>query len=362
MTNFEKWDKKFREQNLYEFNNNENGLLWLKVRSVCRAKQLAQFLAANNLVLASTKIADQNAELFELLEIVPNAIQILNDYLQVKSHNWYDDMGIDEVKLKEDLYKVRCYAWGGDQNNSLDRHLVNKYAKTISNYDELVSRQNEIADNVWRYVQNSWYNNWTSYLIESLFKRHNKVVSAAGAIKSVDFFVDDYPIDLKVTYFPNQYMDEKLKIKLGKKVLSWLKEQAGKVNITVNNSLTESQQIYALSEKLSEQGHSNILDILKDKRKEVVSDAQVNKLELMAWLYTKQGEMRFGAENRLFVILVDTIDISQSWKMKLAFSLIEPKITDYLDHFDENSLKKVNFTFRKKKYKSLADIIFVVKE
>lgn len=28
-----------------------------------------------------------------------------------------------------------------------------------------------------------------------------------------------------------------------------------------------------------------------------------------------------------------------------------------LDHFDENSLKKVNFTFRKKRYKSLADII-----
>lgn len=44
MTNFEKWDKEFRAQNLYAFNNNANGLLWLKVRAVCRGKQIKQFL------------------------------------------------------------------------------------------------------------------------------------------------------------------------------------------------------------------------------------------------------------------------------------------------------------------------------
>jgi len=112
------------------------------------------------------------------------------------------------------LYKVHHYAWGGDQNNSLDKHLVSRYVKVISNYDELQSKQNEIVDNAWNYVQTSWYNNWISYLIESLFKRHENVISVVGEIKSVDFFLNNNPIDLKATFFPNQYMEEKLKIKL----------------------------------------------------------------------------------------------------------------------------------------------------
>ncbi|RGK24235.1 hypothetical protein DW182_12150 [Bacteroides sp. AM16-24] len=361
MTNFEKWDKEFRAQNLYAFNHDINGLLWLKVRAVCRSKQIEQFIVENNITLAATKIAEQNVELFGKLEGMPNAMQLLDDYLKVKSHNWYDAMGIDEAKLKADLYKVQHYAWGGDQNNSLDKHFVSRYVKVISNYDDLVSKQTEIADNAWHYVQTSWYNNWTSYLIESLFKRHEKVISAVGEIKSVDFFIDNNPIDLKVTFFPNQYMDEKLKDKLGKKELTWLKQKAKEVGITVDNTLSESQQMYTLSEKLSEIGRTDILDELKTKRKDVITDAQANTMELMTWLYANQGEMRFGAENRLFVILVDTTDMSQSWKMKRAFSLIEPKVNDYLNYFNANSLKEVNFTFKKDRYKSLADIVFVVK-
>lgn len=361
MTNFEKWDNEFRTQNLYAFNQNSNGLLWLKVRAICRSKQIEQFVTQNNITLTQTKIAEQNVELFEKLEIIPNAMQFLDNYLKIKSHNWYDAMGVDEVKLKEDLYKVQYYAWGGDQNNSLDKHLVSRYVKVISNYDELVGRQSEIAENAWNYVQTSWYNNWTSYLIESLFKRHKKVISAVGEIKSVDFFISDYPIDLKVTFFPNQYMDEKLKQKLGKKELTWLKQKAKEVGITVNNTISESQQLYTLSEKLAEIGRTDILDELNTKRKEVIAKTQANTVELMTWLYANQGEMRFGAENRLFVILIDTANISQSWKMKRAFSLIEPKINNYLNQFNEKSLKEISFTFKKNSYKALSDVIFIIK-
>lgn len=361
MTNFEKWDNEFRTQNLYSFNQDPNGLLWLKVRAVCRSKQIEQFVSQNNITLTKTRIAEQNIELFEKLEVIPNAMRLLDDYLKIKSHDWYDAMGIDEMKLKEDLYKVRHYAWGGDQNNSLDKHLVSRYVKVISNYDELMSKQPEIADNAWNYVQTSWYNNWTSYLIESLFKRHEKVISAAGEIKSVDFFIANNPIDLKVTFFPNQYMGEKLKDKLGKKELAWLKQKAKKIGITVNNAVPESLQMYTLSEKLTEIGRTDILDELNTKRKEVIAEAQANTMELMTWLYANQGEMRFGAENRLFVILADTADMSQSWKMKRAFSLIEPKINNYLDRFNEKSLKEIDFTFKKNRYKALADVIFIVK-
>ncbi len=361
MSNFEKWDKEFRSQNLYAFNNNTNALLWLKVRAVCRGKQIEQFLNDNSLTLSTTKISERNVELFELLEGREDAMSMLDKYLQGKNHEWYTSMGIDEEKLKSDLYKVQYYAWGGDQNNSLDKHLVSRYVKVISEYDELVNKQGEIANNAWNYVQNSWYNNWTSYLIESLFKRHQRVISAVGEIKSVDFFIGDYPVDLKVTFFPNQYMEEKIKLKLGKGVLAWLKAKGKEFGITVGSGDSEAQQIYTLTEKLSEQGHNDIIRMLNDVKGAVIKDAQNSPVELMTWLYAHQGEMRFGAENRLFVILADSTDMSQSWKMKRAFSLIEPKVQSYLDSFTDNSLKKIDFTFKKQTYSSLADVIFVVK-
>lgn len=124
---------------------------------------------------------------------------------------------------------------------------------------------------------------------------------------------------------------------------------------------SETQQIYTFSEKLEEIGRTDILSELNDRRKEVIADAQANTVELMTWLYANQGNMRFGAENRIFLILADTADMNQSWKMKRAFSLIEPKINNYLEQFDEHSLKEIEFTFEEKRYRTLADVIFVVK-
>lgn len=361
MTNFEKWNKAFKTQDLYAFNHNENAVLWLKVRAICRGKQIQHFINENKITLSSSKIAEQNAELFEILETMPDAMQRLDAFLNEKDNEWYNTMGINNDTLKEDLYKVRHYVWGGDRNNSLDKHLISKYVKVISNYDELLCKQNEIAEDAWNYIQTSWYNNWTSYLIESLFKKHERVISAVGEIKSIDFFIDNIPIDLKVTFFSNQYMDEKIKAKLGKKELTWLKQKAKELGITADNTLTETQQIYTLSEKLSEIGNTEILQELNNKRKEVINESQANTIELMTWLYANQGEMRFGAENRLFVILADSTDISQSWKMKRAFSLIEPKIKDYLNNFNSDILKTINFSFKGNHYKSLADAIFIIK-
>lgn len=363
MDGFEKWDKEYRSQNMYAFNFDPAGLLWLKVKAVCRSKLIRQFLADNGISLASKKLREQQEELFLMLENKLDAMAILDRFLRETSHEWYETMHIDEARLKDDLYKVHHYEWGGDKNNSLDRHLVSRYVKVISGYDELASRRDEIADNAWRYVQTSWYNNWTSYLIESLFKRHgSKVVSAVGEIRGVDFFIADIPIDLKVTFFPRQYMQEKLKSKLGIKELSWLKSQARTAGIAVDGTQPEEQQIYVLSEKLSETGHREILDELNEMRKGVVMETQSDATELIKWLYSNQGEMRFGSENRLFIVLVDITDMSQSWKMKRAFTLIEPTVSRYIDGFNSHSLREIDFSFNGNRYRSLADAIFIVKE
>ena len=81
----------------------------------------------------------------------------------------------------------------------------------------------------------------------------------------------------------------------------------------------------------------------------------------MKWLYENQGEMRFGAENRIYLILVDAAQPEQSWKLKRDFDLIKTKVDSYLDNFNKSSIKTISFTFKGDNYEAMADIIFVIK-
>lgn len=361
MTNYEKWDHEFRTNNLFAFNNNDKALLYLKVRAICRKTLITQFLKENNLTLKSTKVKEQFPELYALLENKPELIPKLDCFLRNRNNEWYKEMGVDEDKVRTALHKINAYEWGGDHNNSLDQYLVRRYVKVISDYDTLQKKATEIQANAWNFVQTSWYNNWTSYLIESIFKKHERVLSAIGEIKSVDFFIDKYPIDLKVTYFPNEFMEKKLKEKIGNKELAWLKKEAKKVNISPDKGLSDAEQLTFLKEELENHGHSNIIEVLTKHKQEIIDKACKHPEELMEWLYENQSARLFGAENRLFLVLVDTKDMKQSWKMKRAFTLIEPTVKNYLDSFNAHSLKKINFTFNQKNYTSRSDIIFITK-
>ena len=362
MTNYEKWDHEFRTNNLFAFNNNPEALLYLKVRAICRKTLITQFVKENNLTLKSKKVKEQFPELYALLENKSELIPKLDCFLRNRNNEWYKEMGVDENKVRTALRKINAYEWGGDQNNSLGQYLIRRYVKVISDYDTLQKKANEIQANAWNFVQTSWYNNWTSYLIESIFKKHKRVLSAIGEIKSVDFFIDNYPIDLKVTYFPNEFMEKKLKDKIGNKELAWLKKEAKKVNISPDKNLSDAEQLTFLKEELENHGHSNIIDALTKYKQEVIDKACKHPKELMKWLYENQSARLFGAENRLFLVLVDTKDMKQSWKMKRAFTLIEPTVKNYLDSFNDDSLKIINFTFKQKNYTSLSDIIFIIKK
>lgn len=312
MTNYEKWDHEFRTNNLFAFNNNDKALLYLKVRAICRKTLITQFLKENNLTLKSTKVKEQFPELYALFEDKPELIPQLDCFLRNRNNEWYKEMGVDEDKVRTALHKINAYEWGGDHNNSLDQYLVRRYVKVISDYDTLQKKATEIQANAWNFVQTSWYNNWTSYLIESIFKKHERVLSAIGEIKSVDFFIDKYPIDLKVTYFPNEFMEKKLKDKIGNKELAWLKKEAKKVNISPDKGLSDAEQLTFLKEELENHGHSNIIEVLTKHKQEIIDKACKHPEELMEWLYENQSARLFGAENRLFLVLVDTKDMKQS--------------------------------------------------
>lgn len=362
MTNFEKWNNAFQSNNLSAFNHNEKALLYLKVRAIRRGKLIKKFTEKYQLELKSTKVNNQFSELYSLLENNPNGKNMLNTFLQDRNNEWYKTKKINEEEVKSDLRKIDTYEWGGDQNNSLDQYLVKRYVKDISNYNTLQKKADEIATNAWKFVQTSWYNKWTSYLIESIFKKHERVLSAIGEIKSVDFFIDDYPIDLKVTYFPNEYMENRLKEKIGNKELTWLKKKAKALGIKSGKKLSNSEQITFLKEELENNGHSEVIKQLTDTKKYIIEEVRKHPKTLIKWLYEHQSVRLFGAENRLFLVLVDIKDMKQSWKMKRAFSLLEPKIKEFLDKFSAKSLKEITFNFKGTNYTSLSDIIFIVKE
>jgi hypothetical protein len=94
---------------------------------------------------------------------------------------------------------------------------------------------------------------------------------------------------------------------------------------------------------------------------EVIKEPQ----RLIKWLYEEQGERRFDAANRLFLVLIDKNDLEESWKMKRNLDLLKDKINSYLDKFNGKEIEKLKIEFDwmdGKRYTALSDVIFIVKE
>lgn len=115
----------------------------------------------------------------------------------------------NESELVNELYKIQLFDWGGLHRNSLERTIVNNYVKKITSYESLNNEiDGNLHDSMRAYVLASWYNHWSSIIIEDIFKEHDKVIPAVGLIKKIDFFVNNKPFDLKVTYLPEGYIKD----------------------------------------------------------------------------------------------------------------------------------------------------------
>jgi len=361
MKTFDYWNKLSANGNLVEFSENKTGLLWLKLKSIIRVDLTKEFLKTANFKISSNKQGEIFRELFEILsKEVDESHSILNDFIKCISKKQIADINIE--KLVSELYKLKNFEWGGDYQNSLDKYLVSRYIKTENySYDNLISKfDTEINSAVKGYVLNSWYNYWSSILIENIFKLHKSVLPTAGKIKSVDFFIDNIPFDLKVTYLPAEYIKLKRKEKKLPTELAFLKQKAKEANIVFN----EKNAIYEIMEKFKDKNNAfckKTLRTLKSENLEILQYAKNNPRNLIKWLYENQGEMRFGSENRIFIILIDTNNFNDSWKLKRNLDLLKPKINLYLDSFKYKKLNdlKINFNFKDNQFYTFADIIFV---
>jgi len=156
------------------------GLLWLKTKSIVRKELIAEFIEQNKITLKETALGKQFVELFELLcKSVDNSHKILDVYIKDKNKIQVSELNTEQ--LVSELYKLKNFDWGGDYQNSLDKYLVSRYVKVHKSYDTLVSKfETEIHVAVQGYVLNSWYNHWSSILIEHIFKSHPTVLPTVG--------------------------------------------------------------------------------------------------------------------------------------------------------------------------------------
>jgi len=369
MKDFNYWDNLHRNENLEEFSNNRIGLLWLKTKSIIRKELIEDFVQQNKITLEQTSLKQQFVELFDLLtQNIDNAHKLLNDYIKTISNQQIAN--IDIQQLVSELYKLKNFEWGGGYQNSLDKFLVSRYVKVQNpSFDYLMSKfETEINSAVQGYVLNSWYNYWSSVLIENIFKSHSAVLPTVGQIKSVDFFVGDIPFDLKVTYLPTEYIKQKRKEKGYPVELTFLKQKAKEANIAYDKNAKPTDIFYEITEKMKDKNDDlciQVLQTLKSEKLTILNEAQANPKLLAKWLYKNQGEMRFGSENRLFLVLVDTEDFNNSWKLKRNIDLLKPTIVSYLDNFKDKKTNnlQVEFEFKGKPhgFSALADVIFVVK-
>lgn len=366
--NFNKWKYIYDTEDLVSFTENKEALLWLKVKSVVRKEIINEFCSKNQIVLKTTSLTRQFEELFNLLATnLDESHKKIDSYIISKNAKILKEL--NQEKLVSELYKLQNFEWGGDYQNSLDKYLVSHYVKAIQSFDELTSKfDKEIKHVVQGYVLNSWYNHWSSILIEHIFKSHKIVLPTVGQIRSVDFFINQIPFDLKVTYFPAEFLKAQRKAKGYPVELTYLKSKAKELGISFDKDAKPSEIHYEISEKLKDKNSKESLEVLNTIKQEnlrIVKECIKNPKLLSKWLYENQGEMRFGSENRLFLVLIDTDDFSASWKLKRNLDLLKPAINNYLDNFKNKPLEdmSINFVYRGKSkiYTTYTDIIFVMK-
>lgn len=372
MENYNHWKSKLASQALEEFSSSEEAKLWLKIHSIAKREVIKGFVDGYKINLKSKKVEEQAEELYNSItdDSINEWNKKLDTYFINENKKQYQALNVN--KLEQDLCLIQHFKWGGDQNNSLDKYFVSHYVKTTRSYAELKQKIASDALNVVEnYVLASWYNHWTSIVIEHFFKQHQKVLPTIGQVKSIDFMIDGIPFDLKVTYLPKgKWFQDRIKsyltsLGLPKSEIASLKKFAKLAKIKYGNLPVNEQhyQIRTLLENRDVNLFQQAVVELDKIRKATINYARNNAKDLAIKLYEKQGESRFGSENRIYLILIDRNDMDNSWEMKRDFKRLKDEINNYLDKFDKNNLNnmKLTFEYRGRKYHTYADVIFVVK-
>lgn len=216
----------------------------------------------------------------------------LDHLLRQVYHELQEESGIDYDRLEASLVTLSqegdpyWEAWNSVYRDDIRQHIQHRFVRTsaIRDFDELLMAIDEQLNPVVKgYTIISWYNQWTSAVIERMILSHHNVVPTVRRIDKVDFFFQGIPFDLKVTFLPRQY-------------IAALRRQG-----------IASTPLQALDHLIR------------------------NPLDLSKWLYENQGERRFSDSHRFFLVFADRTDLERSWKLKAAFDLVRPHLNRYFE-------------------------------
>jgi len=349
----------FKQDRLNDLCMDSGGRRFLKLRSMSRTEYLRHLFQ-----YAEISQPDVNArELFKVAFESNIPIKTIEACIREIYREGYEQRRAREDDLLNQLYRVQEFNWGGLYQNSLERTIVDNYVKKITDYETLCQCiKNELFVSMRGYVICSWYNHWTSIIIEDIFKGHPNVLPAVGLVKKIDFFVRDVPFDLKVTYLPEDYLAQKRRAAKQRPEITLLKQAIRLYNLPVPGDLVSSDLLQDLWTKVADHPSHDCQELISqilDFRNSVVNEIERDPDDLIRWLYENQGERRFDASNRLFVILVDQRNYFESWKLKRAKSLMETKIHKYLDNCDSSPGRRITFEWKGNNYTTISDVLVI---
>jgi hypothetical protein len=353
----------FREDRIRELAQTPDGLLYLKIRSLSRQVYLERLSERLGLALSGKRAGQMFREIWEAKvdsEVVDSLIREI--YAEERSTR-----RVTEDSLISELYCLQAFDWGGLYQSGLERTIVDNYVKKIQRYDDLCDRiDNELQSSLRGYVLCSWYNHWTSIIIEDIFRDHPGVLPAVGRVKKIDFFIGNVPYDLKVTYLPEGYIAERRKTYGLRPEITILKTLARQFEVRYNQRLPQARLLEDLWVKLADHPSQQVMSELRElkaTRDRILDEAILDPSMLIIWLYEQQGARRFDAANRLFLILVNKSNYFASWRLKRARPLLVDRINAYLDKADTSPGRVIEFQWTDgRMYQVLSDAIFVVHE
>ena len=246
--------------------------------------------------LAKSLNMQEDGKVSELIKRLIDVSQDkIEDFIERKYENLVKERQniISDENLKKELMKVKDFRWGVVQGQ-LDQKIQAEYVRKFVRYEDLINGvKSKLHDDITHYVIATWYNHWTTVLIENHIGQHPRVVPTLKNNFGVDIFFDNQPFDLKITYLPKDYTLEK---------------------------------------------------------------ALQNPKELIIWLYENQGAQRFGADNRLFIVLASKNNLEESWKLKRDFDFVFGEIDKFFNTASVSEKDEIIFSFNKKTYTTISKI------
>lgn len=356
---YQEASRAFKNDHIRELSLDREGRRFLKLRSLSRKTLMDRLIREHHLIIPDAS----GQKLFQLLYESPlNEQQIEQTIRNIYEEERHVRQAI-EAQLVSELYRVVSFDWGGLHQNSLEKTIVDNYVKRIRMYDELCDNiDNKLYPSMKAYVFCSWYNHWTSIIIEDIFKDHPNVLPAVGLIKKIDFFIKDIPFDLKVTYLPEGFIKEYRRDHHLRPELTMLKQFCRERNLYFSQDLPEAQLLEDLWAKVRDHPSEiarELITQLKDVRLQILQSVRKHPETLIRWLYENQGVRRFDASNRLFLVLVDESDFFGSWKLKRAKSLLGQEIYRHLDRITEHPGYNIDFEWDGNIYTTNADMILI---